>query len=33
MADVEALCNRIIVIDHGRILFAGALDARRAAAA
>ncbi|MDE0447308.1 MAG: ATP-binding cassette domain-containing protein [Spirochaetaceae bacterium] len=25
MADVEALCNRIIVIDEGRILFDGAL--------
>ena len=25
MADVEALCSRIIVIDHGRILFDGAL--------
>ena len=25
MADVEALCRRIIVIDHGRILFDGAL--------
>ena len=25
MADVEALCNRIIVIDRGRILFDGAL--------
>ncbi|MFQ5414455.1 MAG: ATP-binding cassette domain-containing protein [Phycisphaerae bacterium] len=26
MADVTALCKRIIVIDHGRILFDGALD-------
>jgi ABC-2 type transport system ATP-binding protein len=26
MADVVALCRRIIVIDHGRILFDGALD-------
>ena len=26
MADVEALCSRIIVIDHGRILFDGALQ-------
>lgn len=27
MADVVALCKRIIVIDHGRILFDGKLDA------
>jgi ABC-2 type transport system ATP-binding protein len=27
MADVTALCRRIIVIDHGRILFDGQLDA------
>jgi ABC-2 type transport system ATP-binding protein len=26
MADVTALCRRIIVIDHGRLLFDGALD-------
>ena len=26
MADVEALCSRIIMIDHGRILFDGALQ-------
>ena len=26
MADVTALCRRIVVIDHGRILFDGALD-------
>src|SRR5204863_8459055 len=26
MADVEALCKRVIVIDHGRILFAGGLS-------
>jgi len=26
MADVAALCRRIIIIDHGRILFDGALD-------
>ncbi len=26
MADVTALCKRIIVIDHGRLLFDGALD-------
>jgi ABC-2 type transport system ATP-binding protein len=25
MADVEALCQRVIVIDHGRILFDGDL--------
>ena len=25
MADVEALCRRVIVIHHGRILFDGAL--------
>jgi ABC-2 type transport system ATP-binding protein len=34
MADVEALCQRVIVIDHGRILFDGdlaALAARLAA--
>jgi ABC-2 type transport system ATP-binding protein len=27
MADVEALCERVIVIHHGRILFDGRLDA------
>ena len=27
MADVEALCERVIVIDHGRLLFDGRLDA------
>jgi len=27
MADVEALCQRVIVIDHGRILFDGDLAA------
>ena len=27
MADVEALCRRVIVIDHGRILFDGDLTA------
>jgi ABC-2 type transport system ATP-binding protein len=27
MADVEALCRRVVVIHHGRILFDGALDA------
>lgn len=26
MADVTALCKRIIIIDHGRLLFDGALD-------
>src|ERR1051326_7471557 len=26
MADVEALCERVIVIDHGRILFDGSLS-------
>jgi ABC-2 type transport system ATP-binding protein len=27
MADIEALCKRVIVIHHGRILFDGALSA------
>ncbi|MEV6034473.1 ATP-binding cassette domain-containing protein [Nonomuraea sp. NPDC052116] len=27
LADVEALCKRIILIDHGRVLFDGAIDA------
>jgi ABC-2 type transport system ATP-binding protein len=27
MADVQALCRRVIVIHHGRILFDGALSA------
>src|SRR5207245_10388985 len=27
MADVEALCRRVVVIHHGRILFDGALAA------
>ena len=27
MADVEALCRRVLVIHHGRLLFDGALDA------
>lgn len=27
MADVTALCNRIIVIDHGKLLYDGSLDA------
>jgi ABC-2 type transport system ATP-binding protein len=26
MADVEALCRRVIVIHHGRLLFDGALE-------
>jgi ABC-2 type transport system ATP-binding protein len=26
MADVEALCRRVLVIHHGRLLFDGALD-------
>ena len=25
MADVEALCSRVVMIDHGRILFDGAI--------
>ncbi|MGI5268572.1 ABC transporter ATP-binding protein [Nonomuraea sp. CA-218870] len=27
LADVEALCKRIILIDHGKVLFDGAIDA------
>ena len=27
MADVEALCKRVVVIHHGRILYDGAADA------
>ncbi|MGI5283819.1 ABC transporter ATP-binding protein [Nonomuraea polychroma] len=27
LADVEALCKRIVLIDHGRVLFDGAIDA------
>ena len=30
MADVEALCQRVIVIHHGRILFDGQLGGARA---
>src|SRR5207342_3607880 len=26
MQDIEALCHRVIIIDHGRIFFDGALD-------
>ncbi|MFC4012106.1 hypothetical protein ACFOY2_33065 [Nonomuraea purpurea] len=26
LADVEALCKRIILIDHGKVLFDGAID-------
>ena len=29
MADVEALCKRVVVIHHGRILYDGALDGPR----
>ena len=27
MADIEALCRRVIIIDHGKIFFDGRLDA------
>jgi ABC-2 type transport system ATP-binding protein len=33
MADVERLCSRLIVIDHGRVLYDGSLDAMRSRAA
>ena len=29
LADIEKLCQRVIVIDHGRLLFDGALDELR----
>ena len=29
LADIETLCRRVIVIDHGRLLFDGALDELR----
>jgi len=29
LSDIETLCNRVIVIDHGRLLFDGALDELR----
>lgn len=30
LADVERLCRRVVLIDHGRVIFDGALDALRA---
>ena len=26
MADVERLCSRLLIIDHGRVLYDGSLD-------
>jgi ABC-2 type transport system ATP-binding protein len=30
MSDVERLCSRLIIIDHGRLLYDGSVDAMRA---
>jgi ABC-2 type transport system ATP-binding protein len=31
LADVEQLCERVVIIDHGRVIYDGGLDALRAA--